>query len=199
VQLLGAGGHAAVVLATLVDAGFEVVAVLDDHEKAWGRELFGRRVDGPLSKARERAEVPAIIGVGDNAARQRIAASLELDWLSLVHPRAYVHTSVAMAEGSVVFAGAVVQPRATIGAHAIVNTSASVDHDCVVGAFAHVGPGCHLCGEVSIGTGALLGVGAVARPGARVDEWATVGAGAAVVGTIPPRAIAVGVPARVKR
>jgi len=50
---------------------------------------------------------------------------------------------------------------------------------------------------VTIKRGAWLGVGAIIMPGVTVGENAVVGAGAVVTRSIPDRAIAVGVPARV--
>lgn len=193
VQVFGAGGHAAVVVATLVDAGFEVGAIWDDDVSRHGADCLGVRVEGPLENA---PDLPTVIAVGDNRARARIAARHPRRWCTVVHPAAYVHGTARVGEGAVIFAGAIIQPRATIGAHAIINTAASVDHDGSVGAFAHIGPGVRLCGGVVIHEGALLGVGAVARPAAVVGAWATIGAGATVIQPVGPHEVAVGTPAR---
>jgi len=99
----------------------------------------------------------------------------------------------------VVFAGAVIQPDAAIGGHAIVNTAASIDHDCVLGDFVHVAPGVRLAGSVVLGEGAMLGIGTVAIPGARVGAWSVVGAGAAILGELPANVVAIGTPARPRR
>ena len=60
--------------------------------------------------------------------------------------------------GTVVFAGAVVQPGTDIGQHAILNTGCSVDHDCEIGDFVHVAPGSRVAGTAKIEEGALLGL-----------------------------------------
>lgn len=198
VQVIGAGGHAKVAIATLLDQGHEVVAVWDDAPAKHGTSLLGVPVRGAIAGAVAHGDVPAVLAIGDNRARAALAARLPLTWATAVHPTAYVNPSVRLGPGTVVFAGAVIQPDTVIGAHAIVNTGATVDHDCVLGDFVHLGPGVHLCGGVTVGEGALLGVAACARPGARVGAWAIVGAGAAVVAAVHDGAIVVGVPARLR-
>ncbi len=52
---------------------------------------------------------------------------------------------------------------------------------------------------VSIGDGADIGMGAVVLPGVEIGEGAVVGAGAVVARSLPPYAVAAGVPARILR
>jgi acetyltransferase-like isoleucine patch superfamily enzyme len=99
----------------------------------------------------------------------------------------------------VICAGAVVNPASRLGEGAIINTLASVDHHNSIGDFAHVAPGAHLGGAAWIGEDALIGIGATVAPQRRVGARATVGAGAVVVHDVPEDAVAVGVPARVRR
>lgn len=192
--VVGAGGHAKVVLATLDALGVPVAGVLDDAPAS--DEVLGVRVLGPVALLADHAG-PAVLAIGSNAVRQRLAeAYSQVDWLTAVHPSAVVHASVRIGAGSLVAAGAVVQPDAVIGRHVILNTGATVDHDSRVGDFAHVAPGVHLSGGVTVGEGGFLGVGSCAIPGVTVGAWATVGAGAAVVRDLPARTTSVGVPAR---
>jgi acetyltransferase EpsM len=78
----------------------------------------------------------------------------------------------------------------------IINSSAVVEHECRIGDFAHVSSASALAGNVTVGEGAFLGVGARVLPGRRVGAWATVGAGAVVVDDVPDGLTVVGVPAR---
>jgi sugar O-acyltransferase (sialic acid O-acetyltransferase NeuD family) len=144
-------------------------------------------------------EAHAVLAIGDNRTRQRFADPARCRFATIVHPRAIVDPSVKLGPGTVVFAGAVIQPDTTLGAHVIVNTGASIDHDCWLDDFVHIAPGVRLAGNVSLDTGAFLGIGSVAIPGARVGEWTTVGAGAAVIQDVPADVVAAGVPARVLR
>ena len=141
-----------------------------------------------------------VLAVGDNATREKLARRMSwVNWLTVVHPNAYVHDSVRLGPGTVVFAGVVVQPDAKIGAHCIINTGATVDHGCVIGDFCHLAPGCNLGGSVTLAEGVFMGIGSVAIQSTNVGAWTAVGAGAAVVTDLPDRVLAVGVPARVRR
>jgi sugar O-acyltransferase (sialic acid O-acetyltransferase NeuD family) len=195
VVVIGAGGHAKVVVSTLLAAGIRVPCVLDDDREKWGSEIFGVPVRGPVSDGVESGRV-GVLGIGRNEERKRLAEALSLDWVTVIHPHAWVHPSVSVGAGTVVFAGAIIQPDTVIGRHAIVNTGALIDHDCEIGDYVHVAPGVRLAGDVKLDEGVFLGIGSCAIPGVRVGGWTTVGAGAVVVSDLPSEAIAVGVPAR---
>ncbi len=198
VLVIGAGGHAKVVIDAVRCAGFTIAGVL-------GREGDPDAVLGH-AVSRDASDVEAdgfIVAIGDNAARARaFDAHLERGGtppVSIVHPSAVVATGVQIGEGAFVAAGVVVNVEARIGANSILNTGCTIDHDCVVGDHALIGPTASLCGGVEVGEGVLLGAGASVTPRARIGEWSTVGAGAAVVSDLPPRSVCVGVPARVVR
>lgn len=195
--VFGAGGHGKVLLSTVLASHSPVGGLFDDDPQKQGRQILGVKVLGTIADAKKRDPACGILAVGDNRTRQLLAQELEgWEWLTLVHPSAYVHPSVRLGPGTVVFAGAVIQPDACIGAHAIINTGATVDHDCSVGDFVHIAPGAHLAGNVMIREGVLVGMGSVLLPGIKVGAWAVVGAGAVVVCDLPPHVKAVGVPAR---
>lgn len=206
ILILGAGGHAKVVIDIVETAGLGmIVGILDDDARKHGLEVFGYKVvggrealnglllDGPLH---------GIAAIGDNRRRQGAA-----DWfvgsggrlLSAVHPRACIARSATIGNGSVVMAGAVINADAAIGSNTIVNTGAIIEHDCRVGDHVHLAPASVLCGGVSIGGGSLVGVGVKIIPGVQVGKWATLGAGAVVLASIPDGATAVGVPAVIRR
>jgi sugar O-acyltransferase (sialic acid O-acetyltransferase NeuD family) len=199
VCVIGAGGHGKVVIRTLQELGYTVEAVFDDSPERIGARLFDVPVVGPLPEIGKRGRVPAVIAVGDNAARKDIAERFDLEWLTIVHPRAFVDPTVRIGQGTLVFAGAVVQPDSILGEHVIINTGASIDHDCTIGDFAHIAPGVHLAGGVSVGEGAFLGTGALAIVGREIGQWTTVGAGATVTTDLPADVVAVGAPARAIR
>lgn len=147
VVVIGAGGHAKVLISALTASGRYVAAVVDDDDTKWGTDAQGIRV-GRIERA---LGGHGIVGIGDNVRRREKARSLSFEWQTVVHPSAHVDPSAKLGRGTVVFAGAVVQPDAVIGDHVIVNTGATVDHDCVVGDYAHLAPGVHLAGSVHVG------------------------------------------------
>ena len=74
------------------------------------------------------------------------------------------------------------------------------DAPCLIAHHVHVGHHANLHGCV-VETGALIGIGSIILSGARIGAGAMIGAGAVVLEgtTIPPRMLAVGVPAKVVR
>lgn len=200
IWVIGSGGHAKVLIATLRHAGYRVAGVLDDDASTWGRTVLGV----PISRSATRGAIEAlgvrhaVLAIGANRARAMLADRLDgaVIWDTIVHPTAHIAEGIRIGAGTVIFAGAVVQVDTVIGDHVILNTGCTVDHDGIVDDFAHIAPGANLAGGVHIGAGALMGIGSSAVPGSAVGAWATVGAGSVVVQNIPPDVTAVGAPAR---
>jgi len=193
--VIGAGGHAKVVVDTCRAAGWTVLGAADANPH---RTVFGLPHLGPPEKLRVESGVRAVIAVGSNTARRDIARRLEgcLNWASIVHPAATVSPSARVEEGVVIFAGAVVQTDTVVGRHAILNTGCRVDHDNNIGAFCHVAPGAVLAGAVTLGEGVFVGAGAVVVPNLTLGEWGTIGAGATVVRDTGPALTYAGIPAK---
>ena len=197
IYIIGAGGHAKVVISTLLAAGKKVAAIFDDDPGTWDSRIFDVPIQGPIAVLNDLPQKRAIVAIGNNEVRKRIVQQMpHVEWVSVIHPRAYVHVSVVMGPGSVIFAGAIIQPETRIGAHVIVNTGATVDHDCCLEDYVHVCPGSHLAGGVILKTGVMMGIGAVAIQEVEIGEGTVVGAGAVVIHHLPSHITAVGVPAR---
>lgn len=196
--IIGAGGHAKVVIATAQAAGYAVTGVFDDDPAARGRSVLGVPVRGRCCDIEPSQTETAVLAIGNNAVRRRLAEEFaSLSWVTLVHPAATVHPTARIAAGTVIFAGAVIQPDATLGAHAVINTGASIDHDCSIGDFVHVAPGTRLAGNVQIGEGTLMGIGSAVAPNVNIGAWSVLGAGSVAICDIPAGVVAAGVPARV--
>ncbi|MBN2573100.1 MAG: acetyltransferase [Deltaproteobacteria bacterium] len=203
----GTSGHARVV-ADVIRCGteFEVVGFLDDANPDRRGQRF---CDATVLGGREQLASLAgsgvrhiVLGFGNNAARRRLGGELRAAGFSLaraVHPRATVASDVRVGDGTVVMAGAVVNPNASLGENVIVNTGATVDHDCVLGDAVHVSPGAHLAGSVRVGDETWIGLGALVLERRHVGGGSIVGAGAVVTHDIPNGVVAMGVPARVVR
>ena len=191
--LIGASGHAKVVMDCLIDAGVTLQGLFDQNPEI--KNLKGYAVNGDYSSSHQ--EEPLIIAIGANSIRQRIANQLqERVFGRAFHPSALIASDVTTGDGTVVFHSAVIQSAAKIGKHVIINTSASVDHDCLVGDFAHIGPQVALCGLVTVGEGTLIGAGAVVIPGIKIGKWCVIGAGSVVFRDVPDYGMVVGNPAR---
>ncbi|MDB5375925.1 MAG: acetyltransferase [Rubritepida sp.] len=192
VLILGAGGHGRAVCEAAWDAGFEVAGFLDGRAPL--PEVLGLPVLGPEA-AHDGG--PLLIALGDNAARLAAAGRLGAALPVLLHPSVVRARSAELAEGAVVMPRAVLGAQARVGRLALVNTGAIVEHDVELGEGAHIAPGAVLCGGVRIGARALVGAGAVVAPNIQVGEGAVIGAGASVIENVDAFSRVAGVPARI--
>jgi Carbonic anhydrases/acetyltransferases, isoleucine patch superfamily len=130
----------------------------------------------------------------------------DIDPTAYVHPEAVVIGDVRLGPEASVWpcavlrgdpGGIVVGARTSVQDGTVVHTTpidpTRIGAECVIGHNVHL-EGC------VIGDGCLVGSGAIVLNGAVVEDEALVGAGALVSGTtvVPRRALALGVPARIK-
>lgn len=197
--VFGGGGHGKVVAETAeAIGGFEPIRFLDDRFA----QLDGDRrwpVLDPGGYADRFAGSAAVVGIGNAGRRLELLAELTAAGFALpvlCHPTAWISPSATLGDGTVVFAGAVIQADARLGRGVIVNTLAGVDHDCVLADGVHVCPGAHLGGNVTVGEGSWLGIGCSVKHGVRIGRNVTVGAGATVIGDVADGLTVGGCPAR---
>jgi len=204
VLIIGAGGHARVVADAIlsryhVGEKYEIVGFLDDDERLQDQVRRGMLILGRISDIDKFEHDAIVIGIGDNLVRQNIYLELKKRGekiITVVHPRATIALDVEIGEGSVFFAGVVVNSGTRIGSNVIVNTAATVDHDSVIGSHTHICPGVHLGGGVTVGEGAFIGIGSSVIHNKTIGNWAIIGGGAAVIRDVAAFSKVVGVPAR---
>ena len=198
--VIGAGGHAKVVIEILRESDVEVaycVARPDAASHCLGVPVM--HTEDAIEQLYRQGYRQAVVALGDNRLRGRIGARL-LDIGYLLPPAVSRHATISrsarIGNGVVVMAGVVVNAETHIDDLAIVNTGATVDHDCRIGRSAHIAPQCGLAGNVRVGENSMLGIGARVIPGVTIGRDVMIGAGAVVIRNIGDGATAVGVPAR---
>ena len=204
VIMLGAGGHAKVLLDTLIDQRANVIGILDQNPRGAG--LFEIPIIGTDDDIKNYSPtaVELVNGLGSInvvGARMHIFKkfkALGYNFRSVIHPTAIVSTRAQLGEGVQIMAGAVVNAGSNIGDNAIINTSTSIDHDCQLAAHVHIAPGCVLSGGVTVGKGTHIGTGSSIIQGITIGQNVLIGAGSVVVRDIPDNVKAFGVPARVR-
>lgn len=204
VIVLGAGGHAKVLIDTLQTCSTPIQGILDSDPAKQGRMILGVSVIGTDEKLKEWApnEVVLVNGLGSTESlmpravlHQRLR-SQGYGFLSVVHPAAVVSSHARLGEGVQIMAGAVIQAGVRLGDGCIVNTGAVVDHDCTLEENVHVAPGAVISGGVHVGGDTHIGIGAVIIQGIRVGNRCLIAAGAVVVHDVSDGSCVAGVPAR---
>lgn len=204
--LLGAGGHARVVIDALRAAdGPAIHGILDNDAKLWETNLDGVPVLGgdmllPDMVADGIEGFAVAVGMTRPGPLRRqlfdAAVKAGLTAVTVCHPSAIVSPRATLEDGCQLFAGAIVNPGAVVAANAIINSGAIIEHDCHIGAHVHVATGATLGGNVAVAPGAHIGLGATVRQGIRIGGDALVGAGAMVIGNVDPNTTVIGIPAR---
>jgi sugar O-acyltransferase (sialic acid O-acetyltransferase NeuD family) len=197
VIVIGIGGHGKVVADIVCASGDTLIGFLDDNPQA-PREICGFPVLGTVEDYARFPEVSFVVGIGNASDRRRISEKMAgVNWYTAIHPNAVVsRMNTKIGEGTVIMAGAVVNPCTTIGNHCVINTSASVDHDCCLGDYSHAAVGASLAGVVSVGKNVWIGAGAVISNSVSVCDNCMIGAGAVIVRDIEAPGTYVGIPAR---
>ena len=192
--VVGAGGHAAVIISSLQRLGVEILgATSRDNQK--GVQILGVSVIGNDEEISVWTPTDIMLanGIGMVAVgqsnRHRCAEkmrNLGFQFRTVVDPTAVIASQVILAEGVQILAGTIVQPRTSIGRDSIINTGARIDHDCDIEMECHICPGVTLAGGVKVGRGSMIGAGATVIPGITIGEGSLIGAGFVVCSDVPP-------------
>jgi sugar O-acyltransferase (sialic acid O-acetyltransferase NeuD family) len=138
----------------------------------------------------------AFVGQPGTTHRREFIEKAETKWATIVHPSAIISTTARIGDGVFVGAGAIIQTGAFISDHCVINTGAIVEHDCILGVGVHMAPRSVLGGGVSIGAWSTIGLGACVRDHVQIGSGVIVGMGAVVVNSIPNETKVMGVPAK---
>lgn len=201
--VVGAGGQARVVGASLRFLGIDIVAFVDPdfcggQAKVASEVISGAPVIGNLDALKQfpASEFDAYVALGDNVKRKSCVEQL---WKSgyatppLIHPASRLNFGVVVGAASCVCMGVNLAVEVRIDTGVIVNTGAVIDHECNIGPFVHLAPGALIAGRVSVGEGAFVGMGARVANGLSIGRGAIVGAGSVVLKDVPEGAKVLGV------
>lgn len=195
IVIIGASGHGKVVADIALKNGYSDIVFIDDNAvgKCMGFDIVGKCTE--LHRLND-GSAEFIIAIGNNKIRKNIATCNNLKWATLIHPSAQIGTDVCVGEGSVVMAGAVVNPCVKIGKHCIINTCCVVEHDNIIEDYVHISPNAALGGTVFVGESTHIGIGAAVKNNISICKECTLGAGTVAVKDLKESAVYVGVPAK---
>ena len=196
--IIGAGGHGVVVADILKKRRYQILGFLDDGIES-GTQIFGSTILGKISDCINYPEATFIIGIGHNETRKAIAEKYSINFGTAIHPTATIGGECQIQRGTVIMAGAIVNPRTKIGMHCIINTNAGIDHDNQINNYTHISPNVTTGGDVIIGECSHVGIGSTIKNGIKICPNTTIGAGAVVVKDIEIAGTYIGIPATILR
>lgn len=198
--IIGSGGHGKVVAdAAIKMKQWNEIYFLD--EQMVDKEVLGIKVVGPSDDAPKfnSSSTEFIVAIGNNDVREKIQRNLQsrkCKLATIIHPFTSIGTDVSIGEGTVIFAGVVVNPSVSIGEGCILNTSCTIDHDSVIKEFVHLSPGVNIAGTVCIGKNTWLGTSATVINNINISKATIVGAGSIVIKNVNESGIYAGNPIR---
>ncbi|WP_029773228.1 acetyltransferase [Pseudoalteromonas sp. TB51] len=199
--IVGASGHGKVVADIAEQLGF-TVQFYDDaypsktHIEHW--PIYGTCVDLITLTNTRSAPADVVIAIGNNDIRlqkMQLLQQSNFNFITLIHPTAIISQYATIAKGTVVFSGAIINAFAKVGQGCIINTSAVVEHDCTIGDFTHICPNVTLAGGVIVGSKSWVGIGSQVRQLITIGNNCVIGAGSTVVKNTPNNVTVFGSPA----
>lgn len=192
VLVLGAGGHAAVLIDMLRQLNYDILGLVSNSQPMLqpifdGIPWYSSDSD-VLSFSKD-----AILLVNAVGSLPKVNTRFKLynkfknqgyHFANLISPSAIVSEYAKLTEGVQVMPGSIINAHALIGENSIINTGAIIEHDCVIGSHNHIAPGAVLSGTVVTGNYVHVGTGANVIQGVSVAEYAVVGAGATVTNNL---------------
>jgi sugar O-acyltransferase (sialic acid O-acetyltransferase NeuD family) len=151
VIIIGAGGHGKVVADAIIKENkYELIGFADDN-KLIGETVYLNYKVVCAIQAMEIQKFAAgfIIAIGNNKIRAEKFDDLKLTIqpIKVIHPFSCLANDISVGEGTVILAGAVINPGTKIGFNCIINSHVLIDHDCVLNDHVHIGQ------SVSLGSG----------------------------------------------
>jgi sugar O-acyltransferase (sialic acid O-acetyltransferase NeuD family) len=206
IVLVGAGGHAKVIIDIIKSrSNYEIVGVTD-KDYSYGDFVLDIPIIGDDSILEELFNTGvknAFICVGalqDILVRDKIYMKLKdigFNIPVLIHKDSIVSQYAEISAGTCVMAGAIINPGACVGENCIINTGAVIEHDSKVQRNTHISPRVCIAGGVSIGSGTHVGMGSCIIQGVHIGSNVIIGAGAVVICNIEDNVTAVGIPSKI--
>ncbi|WP_242922574.1 acetyltransferase [Pontibacter liquoris] len=208
IAIIGAGGLGREVLVLLhqineVRPTWNVIGFYDDDTAYHGQTIDGVSCHGAVGLlAYFPDELYLVLAVGLPAARAAVSRRVQnpnARYATLVHPLAQPrpYQQISLAEGVLIFQGAVLSTNIRLGRHTLVYPNCTIGHDATIGDFSTLMPGATLSGNTCLGEGILIGANAVVLPHLSIGEGSQVGAGAVITTALPARCTAAGIPAKI--
>lgn len=188
ILLIGAGGHASVLLETLIEQNWNIVGYVS-RLKAVNQQLFSNidwfQSDDDILTF-DKSTVKLVNGIGSlpkNKLRADFYArykAMDYHFLTVVSQGAKVSKYAHLDEGVQVMCGAIIQTGVTVGCNSIINTGSIIEHGTCIGCDNHIAPGVTISGQVTSKNNVHFGTGSSVIQSININENVVIGAGATI-------------------
>lgn len=184
-----------------VNKKWNLLGIIDENKDIWNSKINGYKVLGGfeyLDKYKKSENKPYIIvAIANYAVKKRMVDKIkdEFEFATIIHPDVFIHESISIGQGCIIYPGVIMTANINIGNHVIISPKCGIGHDSIINDYASLLWNVNVSGHDVIGEGVLIGSGATIIQGKKVGSGAIVGAGAVVINDVEDETTNVGVPA----
>lgn len=202
--IVGAGGMGREVLAwaeDIVDSGADwyVGGFLDRN----GTALESYDIDLPILGTPDTFQPLAndvfTCAIGDPKTKLDVSRSLQTrgaEFINLIHSSVIIGSRVQLGSGMIACPHVCITCDVRLGDFVFLNVNTTIGHDAILEDGCTLSGHCDVTGHARLGKGVFMGSHSCIHPGIKVEDYARVGAGSAVMRTVPSGATVLGVPAK---
>lgn len=195
--VLGAGGHAAVLVDILKQHNAEVLGLISPEPDIHRHVLHGiphyLQDDDVLKFSPD--DIHLVNGLGSlpgSTLRSKLFTkftALGYRFESVIADSAIISPYAELGHGVQVMPGVIIQAGSVIGANSIINSGAVIEHDCLIGEHNHIAPGVTLSGDVRTEDYVHIGTGAAVIQAIYIGGNTVIGAGACLTKNVKKNSV----------
>lgn len=197
IGILGCGGHSKVIIDIINEIGtYEIIGMYDDYKEGFFEDIpiLGKIKDVSYAK-----DIDCfVIAIGNDIIRKKIYEMyISLIWETIIHPKTIISKKTKIDIGTVICAGAIIQPYVSIGKQCIINSGASINHETTIGDFTSICPKTTICGQVNIGSCSFIGANSTIIQCLNIGNNCIIGAGSVIIRDVQNNCKIVGNPGKI--
>ena len=187
IVVIGASGHAAEINEYLIalnsSSPFPVVKIegfIDDDPRSYKQYVFSAPYLGSINDHIIRKDYYYLMGIANIRYRRTIIEKFQIagaQFMTLVHPTAYVSESAKIGTGSILGPHVNIGPNVCVGKFTLINSRCSLGHDTTIGDFNFISPNVCFSGFTTVGEENLFGINSATLPGITIGNQNRVEAG----------------------
>lgn len=173
IYLIGGGGHCKSCIDVIESTNeYEIQGIFDVKEKV-GDTILGYQVidtDENIKKyiAEDTFFLITVGQIKSSDMRVKIF-NYDLNWATILSPRAYVSKHASVGEGTIVMHDVVVNAGVKVGKNCILNTKSLVEHDSVIEDHCHIATASIVNGDCVVKHGSFIGSNTVLKNGKVIE------------------------------
>lgn len=181
---------------------YEVAFFLDDDPPKVGSYVSGIIIRNGSDMTKLKKE--GIFGIATEIANSKKRLEIKekakecgLELINVIHPSAYIASSVKLGKGNFIKAGAIIETNSIIGDCCIIDNGVIIPHDNIIEDGCHLAPGVTLGSSIRVGKHSIIGIGTSISTKIIIGKNVIVSVGSSVTRDIPDNSVVEGVPGKI--